>query len=155
MIRFVVALFSLTGRLERARREKAEPSALDLLQVIHGQIGIRPSDVAALRGVHPSWVTRQLSELERAGYVVATPDPSDRRASLLELTPAGVAEMLRLEEVGLARFAGFLTDWEGADVRLLTSLLERLNASMTAAGEREGASARPRQVREHGGGQEP
>jgi len=34
--------------------------------------------------------------------------------SMVRLTPSGEAEMLRLQQVGLDRFATFVADWEPA-----------------------------------------
>ena len=49
--------------------------------------------------------------------------------SMVGLTPSGQAEMLRLQQVGLARFATFVADWEPAEVRSLTALLRELERS--------------------------
>jgi DNA-binding MarR family transcriptional regulator len=133
----VAALFTLTERLERARRYRRPAAALSLLQVIAGRSGIRPSDIAEEQLVHRSHITRQLRELEDAGYVQVTGDPGDGRSWLVRLTPAGTAEMQRLRQAGLDRFALFVADWDEADVIALAALLEKLMASMTAAGERE------------------
>jgi hypothetical protein len=46
--------------------------------------------------------------------------------------PAGVEEQARLTEDGLDRFASFVADWEREDVRMLTSPLEKLEASKAA-----------------------
>src|ERR1017187_9759380 len=104
----VVALFTLTAGLERARRQKKAAGALSLLQV-----------------VHPSLVTRQVRELEDAGYAQVTGDPADGRSWLVALTPAGQDEMRRLQQVGLDRFALFVADWEPGEVRALTALLDK------------------------------
>jgi DNA-binding MarR family transcriptional regulator len=134
----VTALFTLTDGLDRARRQKKTAAALSLLQVIAGcHDGIRPSDIADLQLVHPSLVSRQVRELESADYVHVARDPSDARSWLVTLTAAGMAEMQRLQEVGLDRFSMFVADWEPGEVRELAGLLEKLRASMAAAGERE------------------
>jgi DNA-binding MarR family transcriptional regulator len=142
----VVALFTLTERLERARQQKRAASALGLLQVIAGREGIRPSDIAGEQLVHRSHVTRQVRELEDAGYVQVAGDPSDGRSWLVTLTPAGREEMWRLQQVGLDRFALFVADWDEADVTTLAALLDKLKASIAAVGEREQHQAvlRPR-----------
>jgi DNA-binding MarR family transcriptional regulator len=138
----VVALFMLTDGLERARRQNKTAAALSLLQVIAGhEDGIRPSDIADRQLVHPSLITRQVQELENADYVHVARDPSDARSWLVTLTPAGMAEMQRLQEVGLDRFALFVADWQPGEVRELAGLLEKLRVSMAAAGERERRSA--------------
>jgi DNA-binding MarR family transcriptional regulator len=132
----VVALFTLTAGLDRARRQRKDASALSLLQVIGGRDGIRPSEIADHQLVHPSLVTRQVRDLEDAGYVQVAEDPADGRSWLVALTPAGGAELRRLQQVGLDRFALFVADWEPADVRMLTTVLEKLRKSW-AAGARE------------------
>jgi len=133
----VVALFTLTAGLERARRQKKAAGALSLLQVIAGRDGIRPSDIADLQLVHPSLVSRQIRELEDAGYVQVAGDPADGRSWLVTLTPAGWGEMRRLQQVGLDRFGLFVADWEPEEVRALAALLDKLKTSMAAVAERE------------------
>ena len=132
----VVALFTLTAGLERARRQRRDAGALSLLQVIAGRDGIRPSEIAGAQLVHPSLVTRQVRELEDAGYVQVAGDPADGRSWLVSLTPAGRAEMARLQQVGLDRFALFVAGWEAGEVRELAALLEKLRTSIAAVGER-------------------
>jgi DNA-binding MarR family transcriptional regulator len=141
----VVALFRLIAGVERARRQKKAAAALDLLQVIAARQGMRPSDIASQRSVHRSLVTRQLRELEDAGYVQFAGDPDDGRSWLVVLTPVGHEEMRRLQEVGLDRFAMFVADWEPAEVRQLATLLEKLTSSMADVTSRENkaAPARP------------
>jgi len=143
----VAALFTLTGALERARRERKAAGALSLLQVIAGHDAVRPSDLAGLQLVHPSQISRQVRELEEAGYVHVTGDPADGRSWLVALTPAGQDEMRRLQQVGLARFARFVADWEPDEVRALTALLDKLRSSMAAVAEREQQPA-PRRTRQ-------
>ncbi len=133
----VVALFTLTAGLERARRQKKAAGALSLLQVIAERDGIRPSEIADLQLVHPSLVTRQVRELEDAGYAQVTADPADGRSWLVTLTPAGQEETRRLQQVGLDRFALFVADWDPGEVRALTGLLDKLRSSMAAVSERE------------------
>ena len=137
----VVALFTLTAGLERARRQKKAAGALSLLQVIAGRDGIRPSEIADLQLVHPSLVTRQVQELEDAGYVQVSGDPADGRSWLVALTPAGRAEMRRLQQVGLDRFALFVADWEPGEVQTLAALLDKLRTSIAAVAEREQSPA--------------
>src|SRR6218665_2613948 len=53
----------------------------------------RPGALADALGVAPRSVTSKVDAAEADGLVRRLPDPSDRRATLVELTPAGV-EML-------------------------------------------------------------
>ena len=133
----VAALFTLNAGLERARRQRKGASTLSLLQVIDDHEQIRPSDIAELQQVHPSLVTRQVRELEDAGYVEAIADPGDGRSYLVTLTPAGSRELRRLLEFGLRRFAMFVNNWEPDEVRTLTQLLQKLQTSMATVSSRE------------------
>jgi DNA-binding MarR family transcriptional regulator len=133
----VAALFALNAGLERARRQRKGASTLSLLQVIDDHDEIRPSDIADVQQVHPSLVTRQVRELEDAGYVKVVPDPADGRSYLVTLTPAGSEELRRLVQFGLKRFALFVKDWEPNEVRMLTELLEKLLSSMASVSARE------------------
>jgi DNA-binding MarR family transcriptional regulator len=123
--------------LSPAAPDARPAGALSLLQVIAGRDGIRPSEIADLQLVHPSLVTRQVRELEDAGYAQVTADPADGRSWLVALTPAGQEETRRLQQVGLDRFALFVVDWDPGEVRALTGLLDKLRSSMAAVSERE------------------
>src|SRR5580658_4477583 len=125
----VAALFTINAGLERARRLRKGASTLSLLQVVAGRRGIRPSEIAEIQQVHPSLVTRQVRELEDAGFVKVAADPADRRSCLVTLLPMGSEELRRLEQFGLKRFAAFVEDWEPEQVRVLTELLEKLRTS--------------------------
>ncbi|MER7507742.1 MarR family winged helix-turn-helix transcriptional regulator [Streptomyces lavendulae] len=49
---------------------------------------VRQSELIKAVGLDPSTVTKMLQRLEHAGHVRRRPDPSDRRASLVEATDA-------------------------------------------------------------------
>jgi DNA-binding MarR family transcriptional regulator len=138
----VVALFTLIGGIDRATRLSMGASTLSLLQVVAGHEAIRPSEIAEIQHVHPSLVTRQVRELERMGYVEVRSDPGDRRACHVSVTCAGAEEVHRLQQIGLERFATFVADWEPDEVRMLGSLLEKLEQSKAEVGESERRSAK-------------
>ena len=133
----VTALFVTNAALDRARRQKKGASTLSLLQVVAGTPGIRPSEIASAQDVHPSQVTRQVRELENLGLVQVTADTADKRSCRVTLTSAGSGQLQALTEEGLDRFALFVADWEPEEVRMLTSLLQKLEASKAAAAARQ------------------
>ena len=61
----------------------------------------------------------------------------------MTLTPAGAAELRRLTQACLDRFALFVADWQPGDVHTLTALLDKLRNSMAAVAAPSGSSARP------------
>jgi DNA-binding MarR family transcriptional regulator len=75
------------------------------------------------------------------GFVKVRSDPVDRRASLVSVTSAGVDEVRLLQQRGLERFATFVADWDPDEVRMLGSLLEKLELSKAEVGESERRSA--------------
>lgn len=110
-----------------------------------GGDGLRPSDLAERLGVHPSLITRQIQELEGAGFVRVSANPDDARSLLVSLTTAGVEEQRRLREVGLDRFALFVAEWTPEEGRTLADLLEKLERSKAAvAAQERWRAARPR-----------
>jgi DNA-binding MarR family transcriptional regulator len=120
-----------------------------VLQALTEPQGHRPSDIATALQVSPSLVTRHVQELEGDGLVAVTRDPADHRSCLVSLTAQGAAETRRLQEVGVARFASFVADWDASDVVTLTRLLERLEVDKhTPAAGRSRRTRRPRWAQE-------
>jgi DNA-binding MarR family transcriptional regulator len=138
----VAALFAVTSGLERARRQIPDAAALSALQVLawaerqQPAQQVRPKDIAVALGVHRSAVTHQLQALEEAGQVTLTVDPADRRSWFVALTDAGRAELDRLTTIGMDRFALFVADWDAHEVRTLTRLLVKFDASKAEVGRR-------------------
>jgi DNA-binding MarR family transcriptional regulator len=90
----------------------------------------RCSALAVKAAVDVSVVSRQVAALERAGYVARRPDPSDGRASLFSLTPAG-ADALAATRVERAHWAAAaLSGWDEQDAERLGELLDRLLADL-------------------------
>lgn len=52
---------------------------------------LTPSFIAEVALVSPSGLTHRLTQLERAGHITRHTDPSDRRSSLVSITPSGAA----------------------------------------------------------------
>ena len=138
----VAALFAVTSGLDRARRQIPDAAALSVLQVLawaernQPAQQVRPKDIAAALGVHRSAVTHQLQALEETGQVTLTVDPADRRSWFVALTDTGRAELERLTTIGLDRFASFVADWDAQEVRTLTRLLVKFDASKAEVGRR-------------------
>lgn len=65
----------------------AQVRVLRTLRRAHG--AIRISDLAGRLGIVPRSATSVVDDLEAAGLVARTPDPDDRRATLVALTSAG------------------------------------------------------------------
>ncbi len=132
--KMVQAIFTLTSGLERARRRIPAASTVAVLQIIAAHEKIRPTAIATKLGVHQSTITRHVRSLEEAGQVAVIGDVNDRRSCTITLTEAGRAEVDRLTQIGLERFAMFVADWEADEVRTLTRLLVKFEESKAKVG---------------------
>lgn len=83
-------------------------------------------------GLDPSTITRQVQALERVGLAARSPDPVDRRASILDLTAEGREVLERTREHRRRRLEQILSDWSDEDRAELGRLLEKFNASIEA-----------------------
>lgn len=98
---------------------------------IHGPVNQR--ELAAVFGHAPRSITELIDGLERDGLAVRKDDPSDRRAKLVEITPAGTAAAVTAKAVHgqmIERIFGVL---DASDRTELARLLEILKASSDAA----------------------
>lgn len=138
-----MAVMTLTDMMSNFRTQAIDRTALGVLRVAAARQGARPTEVAEELDVHPSSVTRHAQVLARAGKLSIKPDPSDGRASLLEATPAGIAELWRLYERGVDAFHRVTADWTPDEVRALTAGLNRLASAMNAQQQRRAESEGP------------
>lgn len=124
----VVALMTIVRSAERANR-KGDASRLAALYVIAAHPEMSPKGMSEELGLHPSSVSRQIQALERDGHVKVKADPADGRSCRVSLTASGEAEIERLKEVGLERFASFVEKWDAQEVRTFIRLLVKLELS--------------------------
>ncbi|WP_031506968.1 MarR family winged helix-turn-helix transcriptional regulator [Streptomyces megasporus] len=79
-------------------------------------------------GIDRSDVVAALNELAGRGLVTRSPDPADRRRNIVTVTPAGLRQLARLDEVlGRAQdelLAGLSADERDRLIRLLTKILD-------------------------------
>jgi DNA-binding MarR family transcriptional regulator len=110
---------------------------------------IRPSDIAAELDVNPSSITRQVKALHALGHLTAFGDPSDGRAYLVQATGQGRAELRSFGDKGLEVFSVVVEDWSAQDLRLLTTLLNRMvdTWARTSQDKREEVNARRPAIR--------
>jgi DNA-binding MarR family transcriptional regulator len=87
---------------------------------------VRLSEVAATLSLDLSSVSRQVRVLEDAGLVTRTPDPDDRRASLLAVTLEGEALVQRMQLMLSRIVSDALAEWSERDRATLSTLLGRL-----------------------------
>jgi DNA-binding MarR family transcriptional regulator len=96
----------------------------------------RVGDLAARLLVEPSHVTRQVAGLQAQGLVERSPDPDDRRARNITITPEGSAVLVRLRGSSRESLHRALQDIDPADicatVRVLRRVVERFALEVRA-----------------------
>jgi DNA-binding MarR family transcriptional regulator len=101
--------------------------------------GSRLTELAERSGLTKQAVGEAATELERVGYAERLPDPTDRRAKIIKLTPSGVEACL----TGRRIFSEIEREWaEEYGEELVAGLREA--AERIAAAEREAAGGRSR-----------
>jgi DNA-binding MarR family transcriptional regulator len=135
------------ARLVRTGRHLAHTAAADLygdlpsfgwalLVALEQGREQRCGALAARLRVDVSVASRQVSTLERAGYVTRRPDPLDGRASLISLSVEGVAALARVREVRGQWALAALDSWSEDEARRFSDQLERLADDLARTGRR-------------------
>ncbi|HZA74728.1 MAG TPA: MarR family winged helix-turn-helix transcriptional regulator [Propionibacteriaceae bacterium] len=132
-------LDAMMGVGRRFRRPSAgttvDPGSFWLLRSLLGEEPVRPTDLAASMALDISTVSRHLAQLQRAGLVERSPDPDDRRAQRVQLTPTGRAEVHKALSARRALLEQSLAGWSDDDVELLHRLITRMLADLESAEE--------------------
>ena len=84
-------------------------------------------------GIHRSAVVAVVDDLEHRGLAERRPDPSDRRAYALYLTPSGRAVLADLERIAAEHEAELLSALSASERSRLISLLRRVAESQGLA----------------------
>lgn len=127
---------SLLARRLRPNLQHAGISVakLSVLGQLHRNVPLTPTDLAAREGVRPQTLTRLLAELEADGWIARAPHASDRRQTLLALTPAGARRLRTATQAGDAVLAHLISSTLGHDERALllhaSALLNKLESAM-------------------------
>ncbi len=86
-----LALARTARRLRQEAGTGLSPSLTAALATVERCGPLTPSELAGLERVARPTITRVLIRLEEAGLISRTPDPADRRSTLVAITPAGAA----------------------------------------------------------------
>jgi DNA-binding MarR family transcriptional regulator len=100
----------------------ADLECLDLVSR-YGPIG--PTALARRAGLHPATLTGVLDRLERGGWVVRTPNPSDRRAILVQVIKEKEAEVSFLFSGMHHAMDDVCADYEDAELVMIADFLLR------------------------------
>jgi DNA-binding MarR family transcriptional regulator len=125
------AFWAVTRRLRVHTRIALEPwhvspsqsRALGVLSK-HGEM--RLSALAEHLRIAPRSATEVIDDLEKRGLAARKPDPSDRRATLVTLTPEGISTVQDINEARAAEGERLFAGLDPADRADLTRILRQL-----------------------------
>ena len=98
----------------------------DLLRRIQEDGPLSLSELARLTAMDPAATGRQIRQLEEDGLVARSPSDTDRRVTVVRVTPRGAEVRRRLTEVRDSHMEDVLEAWSARDRAALARLLGRL-----------------------------
>jgi DNA-binding MarR family transcriptional regulator len=128
----VAMLLRLADRQRRSAEVEGtlERSAYLVLQILAAEGAATITTIADRLRLDGSTVTRQVVAMEKAGLVIRGRDPHDGRATRVEATDHGRAELERTHRSRADLYRTVLTGWSDDDREGLASALARLNEAM-------------------------
>jgi DNA-binding MarR family transcriptional regulator len=116
----------------RAIHPRLDPTAFPMIAVLGGSGPVRMSELGARLFLDKSTVSRQVDAAVRLGLVERTVDPTDARARLVGLSPAGRETYRRVQDERRARWLEALDGWDRSEIVALTDLLAKMRLSGVA-----------------------
>ena len=116
-------------RLRQEAGTELSPSLTAALATVERHGPLTPSELAARERIQRPTATRVLARLEEEGLIERTPDPQDRRSSLVSATPAAealLADLRTRKTLFLARRLEHLSPDERATLDRAATILERM-----------------------------
>lgn len=115
-----------------------ERSAYGIMAKLADEGPQRLGALASAFGLDPSTITRQVQALEELGLAERRTDPTDRRASILDLSATGREVLDQTREHRRARLQKALEDWPETDRADFGRLLTEFNTSLDRLLETDG-----------------
>jgi DNA-binding MarR family transcriptional regulator len=116
-------------------------SVLRLLQLEGPPYQLSPTGLSDLVVRSTGGMTQIVDRLERSGLVERSPDPSDRRKVIVELTPEGLRLVKRANRAWVAEKSELLGDLDTGELELLDRAVRLLLKRFTADFERHPSPA--------------
>lgn len=125
--------------LRRAFDQRAQGCGLTRAQwqvvahLFHNE-GSNQAAVAEALDIEPITLSRHIDRLEALGYVVRSPDPNDRRARRLHLTPTVQPLLDEMRRIGMSVLTAALDGVDTDETERMIASLTRMRANMAGRG---------------------
>jgi len=123
---FAIHMRTSSGEVELDR------SIYGILCLIHDRGPQRLGAIAEAFRLDPSTITRQVQHAERLGLAAKTPDPRDRRATILALTPEGKEAVAVSRAYRQQTLKRMMSDWTDAERQEFVRSLQRFNSTIAS-----------------------
>ncbi|HEY5832862.1 MarR family transcriptional regulator [Streptomyces sp.] len=100
-------------------------SDLECIDLVSRYGPIGPTALAKRAGLHPATLTGILDRLERGGWVVRTPNPTDRRAILVRIVKEKESELAAMFSGLNTAMDGVCADYEDTELVMIADFLLR------------------------------
>ena len=127
----------LLRRARRATSDRARlidpalgPLGYQVLVHVREQDGCSQTHIAEALGMDKGAVSRQVQQLADLGLVAKTEDPTDRRASLIRLSPEGEVRMLAVEQKRRSAYVARLEELKVVVLNVLAEQLAKYNRTL-------------------------
>lgn len=137
-IRLAIVIARLRSRLREEGRASLSGFSLSQLAVmkrLHRHGNSTASELATAEHVTQQAIAQVIAGLKRKGYILAQPDPEDKRKTLVSLSPSGeelIQEMLATRDAWLVRAIDtVIPDDEREEFEQAITFLERIADSRT------------------------
>lgn len=104
---------------------QVDPTDLPPIYMLGLEGPLRAGDLASALRISRPTASKQLNRLASAGFIERTPDPDDRRASIIRLSARGAAVHARLVDQGLVMVSDALAGWSADERSALAAQLAR------------------------------
>jgi MarR family transcriptional regulator, transcriptional regulator for hemolysin len=118
---------------QRARQFGISRAQWVVLMRLDRSEGLNQTELAEILELQPITLTRLLDRLSANGLIERRPDPNDRRANRLYLTPAARPLLDRLADLGTTVMETVLAGFERKDVERMLQDLEAVKENLKSA----------------------
>lgn len=121
----------------------AQFNVLMILADFHGR-AFRQHELAEILVVNRASIGAVLERMERDGWVERAPDPADKRAMLVSLTPAGEGKLAEVRAPYYRLLAEIFREEEEDDLRAMILFCDRLRSGIARLAPQAAVAARRR-----------
>lgn len=131
LVRRIYGIGLVQREIARHASQELGSNGFTTLAVVHAHGPLRIGDIAQRLGVDVSVASRQVTSLEKAGYLERRKDEDDGRAQVIATTDSGTTVLKDSHTRMVSEFEGVLDGWTQEEIATLTRGLERLREDFT------------------------